>query len=282
MGTEEVVGEVSETVGKTFQFFTSGDVSAIIKTVLTTVILLVVCLIVKSVLLKGWERVLDRSRIERSLHGFLRSTARILLWFVTIIIVASSLGVDPTSLIAILSVAGLAVSLSIQGSLSNLASGITILLTRPFVVGDYVSLGDTEGTVNEIGMIYTKLNTVDNRRVVLPNSTITSAKLVNYSAEPHRRVDLTVSASYDAPLETVRAALMAAIEAHPKTLREPAEPSVRVSSYGDNAIDYTLRVWCATPDYWDVYFDLTEAAKEAFDKAGIEMTYPHMNVHMVE
>ena len=94
MGTEEVVGEVSETVGKTFQFFTSGDVSAIIKTVLTTVILLVVCLIVKSVLLKGWERVLDRSRIERSLHGFLRSTARILLWFVTIIIVASSLGVD--------------------------------------------------------------------------------------------------------------------------------------------------------------------------------------------
>lgn len=282
MNTDEVVGDVTETLGGTFQFFTSGDVNAILKTVLTTVILLVVCLIVKSVLIKGWDRVLDKSRIEKTLHGFLRSTAKILLWFITIIIVASSLGIDPTSLIAVLSVAGLAVSLSIQGSLSNLASGITILLTRPFVVGDYVALGgDTEGTVSEIGMIYTKLNTVDNRLVVLPNSTITSAKLVNYSAEPHRRVDITVSASYDAPAESVKDALMAAIEAHPKTLREPAEPTVRTASYGDNAIDYTMRVWCATPDYWDVYFDLTEAAKEAFDQAGIEMTYPHVNVHMV-
>lgn len=281
MEVTQVPEEVAENVESTIAFFTSGDVNAILKTILTTVVLLVVCLIVKSVLLKGWQRVLDKSRIEKTLHGFLRSTAKIVLWFVTIIIVAGSLGIDATSLIAVLSVAGLAVSLSIQGSLSNLASGITILLTRPFVVGDYVDMGDTEGTVKEIGMIYTKLNTVDNRRVILPNSAITSAKLINYSAESRRRVDITVAASYDAPLEEVRSALMALIAAHPKTLQEPDAPTVHVEDYGDNAISYTIRVWCATPDYWDVRFDLIDSIKGAFDQKGVEMSYPHVNVHMV-
>lgn len=250
-----------------------------LKVVVMAVVLLCVCMIVKRILLKVLDRGLDRGRIEKSFHAFIRSAVNIVLWFVTVAIVAQSLGINATSLIALLSIAGLAISLSVQDSLSNLAGGLTILSTKPFMVGDYVEIGDAAGTVVEIGMVHTKLNTADNCRLVLPNSTVVSTKVRNYSAEPRRRVDLVVGASYDAPADEVKAVLTEVITAHEKVLRDP-EPFARMSKHGDSAVEYTVRVWCETADYWTVYFDLLEQIKAAFDAKGIGIPYPQVEVHL--
>lgn len=254
--------------------FSLGDV-------LSAVLLLLVCLVADWLLLKAIDKTLARTSIARSLHAFLRATAKAILIFLTVLIVAGSLGIPVTSLIAVLSVAGLAVSLAVQNTLSNVAGGIQILTSHPFEVGDYIEAGSISGTVVEIGIIYTKLHSVDNKLIQIPNREIAEEKIVNFSSEPNRRVDLKFTASYDAPVEAVKAAILRAINAQENILREP-EPFVRVSGYGDSSIEYTVRVWCANGDYWEVYFDLLEQVKSAFDQAGVEMTYPHVNVHMVK
>ena len=248
--------------------------------ILTAVALLAVCLLVTKLFLKGQDKLLARSKIDRSLHGLTRSFTKILLLFITVMVVAGSLGVDVSSLLAVLGVAGLAVSLALQDSLSNLASGINILLTKPFVVGDYVTAGSYSGTVQEIRIGYTKLVTPENQVIMIPNRTVTASVITNYSTEEKRRLDLTVTASYDAPTELVLEALREAA-AVPQVL--PGEPvPARLSNYGGSAISYTLRVWTSTADYWDAYFDILERVRAAFDQRGIEMTYPHLNVHMRE
>lgn len=250
-----------------------------LKVVIVAVVLLCVCLIVKRILLRVLDRGLDRGHIEKSFHAFIRSAMNIVLWFVTVAIVAQSLGINATSLIALVSIAGLAISLSVQDSLSNLAGGLTILSTKPFMVGDYVEIGAAAGTVVEIGMVHTKLNTTDNCRLVLPNSTVVSTQVRNYSAEPSRRVDLVVGASYDAPAERVKETLLEVVHAHKKILQDP-EPFARMSKHGDSAVEYTVRVWCETADYWEVYYDLLEQIKTAFDAQGIGIPYPQVEVHL--
>lgn len=249
-----------------------------LKLILTALVILAVCLVVKTVILRLLDRGLDRShRIEKSFHTFLRSSVNILLWFLTVLLVAEALGFNARSLLALLGIVGLAISLSIQGSLSNLAGGITILTTQPFKVGDYVDIGDTGGTIEEIGMVHTKLVTPDDRRVILPNSTVVSAKVVNYSSEPRRRVDLTVGASYDDDAPTVERVLLELMRAHPRVLDDPA-PFARLSGYGDSAVEYTLRAWVANEDYWTVYFDLLGQIKPAFAANGLSMPYPQREI----
>lgn len=241
-------------------------------------VLLIVCIIIKNVFLRILSKGLEKSKIEKSFHTFIHSAVNIALWFVTILIVAQSLGINASSLLALLGIIGLAISLSVQDSLSNLAGGITILGTRPFKVGDYVEIGDTAGTVIQIGMIHTKINTLDHRRVILPNSTVVGAKVTNYATEEFRRVDLDINASYAAPVELVKETLMSVMTGHEKVLDHPDAPFVRLSAYGDCNITYTMRAWCANADYWTVYFDLLEEVKAAFDKAGIAMSYPQLDV----
>ena len=248
--------------------------------ILAALVLLAVCLIVVKLLMKTVDKLLQRTGIDRSLHTFLKTAIKVVLLFLTVLIVADTLGVSMTSLIAVLSVAGLAVSLAVQNSLSNVAGGIQLLTSKPFTVGDYVEAGGIAGTVVEVGIFYTRIHTADNKLIQVPNSQIAGEKIINYTAEPQRRVDLTFTASYDAPVEDVKKVIQEVMAAHPLTLYTP-EPFVRVSKYGDSSIEYTLRVWCATGDYWTVYFDLMEQVKAAFDKAGVEMTYPHVNVHMI-
>ncbi len=271
----EALGESVETAVRNL---TGHGWEGALKLLLTALVLLLVCLVAKRIILRLLDRGLDRGHIEKSFHAFIRSAMNILLWFITILLVAQSLGVNATSLVALLSIAGLAVSLSVKDSLSNLAGGLTILSSQPFKVGDYVEIGDTAGTVLEIGMVHTKLNTTDNCRLVLPNSTVASAQVRNYSTEPQRRVDLIVGADYSASVEQVKATLMELMEAHEKVLPDPA-PFARLSNYGDSAIEYTIRAWCLTEDYWDVYYDLLEAIKSAFDAQGIGIPYPQMDVH---
>ena len=248
--------------------------------IFSAVLAIVISLVVIKVLTRVLERALGRSRLDAPLQALLRSLLRGALWAVAAIIVLGCLDIEVTSLVALLSVVGLAFSLALQNFLSNVAGGIQLLASHPFAAGDFVDAGDCSGTVTEIGMFYTKLTTPDNKLVQLPNSTIVSANVINYSAQPTRRVELKVSASYDAPTDKVIALLRQMAADHPLVLEDP-EPTVHVDSYGDNAIGYAMRVWCANADYWTVYFDLMDGMKTAFDRAGIEMTYPHVNVHMI-
>ena len=244
-------------------------------------VLLVSCMVVIKLALGVVRRAMERARLDRGVRTFLLSGLKILLWLVALCVLLGYLGVPMTSLVAVLSVLGLAVSLAVQGLLSNLAGGIMLLSARPFSAGDFVEAGGVSGTVAEVGLVYTKIKTVDNKVIHIPNGDISAKTIVNYTAEDARRVDLTFSAAYDAPADKVRACILKVMGEHPKTFADPA-PMARVSAYGDNAIEYTARCWCATGDYWDVYFDLMEAVKAEFDRTGVEMTYPHLNVHMVQ
>ncbi|MCQ4865728.1 mechanosensitive ion channel family protein [Pseudoflavonifractor phocaeensis] len=248
---------------------------------LYTILIIIACAVVIKIIMSLVERAIKRIGVERSLHTFIKSVARILLWFIAIATVLGFLGVNVTSLIAIFSVAGLAISLAIQGTLSNLAGGIMILVSKPFKVGDYIEAGGMGGTVADIGLVYTRMKTFDNKLTFVPNGEIAKEKITNYTSQETRRVDLKFNTSYDAPVELVKGSIQGVVGAHPKALFTP-EPFVRVSAYKDSSIEYTVRVWCATEDYWDLYSDLLEQVKEAFDRSGIEMTYNHLNVHMMD
>lgn len=250
---------------------------------LSAVILAIICLIVIKLILKIYDKLVEKSRIDPIIRKILRIAVKAVLLFMGLIIVLSSLGISVTSLVAALSVVGVAFSLAIQGFLSNVFGGIQIISNKPFHVGDFVDAGGESGVVQEVGLFYTKLHTGDKKLVQIPNSVIANSNIVNYSSEPNRRVDITVTASYDDDTEKVKAVLMQLIREHSKTLSGgDLEPMVRVSGYNANDISYVMRAWCAGDDYWDVYFDLMDSIKPAFDKNGIAMSYPHVNVHMIE
>lgn len=249
-----------------------------IEKLLPSLLALIAGLIIAKLLCRLFDRILNRSKVEKSLHGFLRSLFHILLYVIVGLIVAGTLGLNVSSLVAILSVVSLAISLAVQGTLANIAGGIQILTAHPFHVGDYVEIADTDGTVAEIGMIYTRLTTVDNKGIYLPNSDVASSKIINYTAEGKRRIDLTFSASYDCTTRDVRSALLKAAQVA-GALTDPA-PETYVKEYEESSISYILRVWALTEDYWDVYFRVTEKVREEFDYAGLSMTYPHLNVHL--
>lgn len=255
-----------------------GNIS--LSSVLSAVLLLIVCTIVIRILCRGVERLLQKSKLNTSVKGFLKSACKVALWVIAIIIIADSLGIPVTSLVAVLSVAGLALSLSVQGLLTNLFSGITILMTRPFVVDDFIEVGDCIGTVREVGLFYTKVCTIDNKIISVPNGDIAASKVINYSAEELRRVDTVINASYECATEDVRNAILEAIAKDSKALTSPA-PFVAISAYGASTIEYTVRVWCKSADYWDVFFALNENVRESFDKNGVNMSFEHINVHMV-
>ena len=265
--------EAAKSLWDNIQDVTASNIFAAVLTV-------VISLVVIKVLTKGLTRALGRSKLDPPLQRLLRSLLRGVLWAVAAIIVLGCLDIEVTSLVAVLSVVGLAFSLALQNFLSNLAGGMQLLASHPFAVGDYVDAGGCSGTVAEIGVFYTKLTTPDNKLVQLPNSTIVSANITNFSVQSTRRVELRVSASYDAPTERVIALLAKMAADHPLVLDDPNQ-MIHVDDYGDSAITYVMRIWCANSDYWTVYYDLMDGFKPAFDKAGIEMTYPHMNVHMI-
>ncbi|MBP3692712.1 MAG: mechanosensitive ion channel [Clostridia bacterium] len=218
-------------------------------------------------------------KLDDSLRSFLASFSKIVLYIVLIITVAMILGVPATSFITILASCGVAVGLALQGSLSNFAGGIMILLFKPFKVGDYIEASGEAGTVSEISVVYTELLTVDNKRVTLPNGALTNSIIKNYSSEDKRRVDLTFNASYECDVEKVKDIITTVVNSHPAALKEP-ESFVRLSEHSDSALVYTVRVWCKNADYWTVYFDIIEGVKTAFDKNNIAIPFPQMDVHI--
>ena len=256
--------------------------SMALSTLISAVLTFITCFIVMQIILKTLERVLGRAnKIDGTLKGFIHSAVKIILWILTGIIVAGALGIPTTSLVALISIAGLALSLSVQNILSNLFSGLTLLVSKPFKSGDYVEVGGRNGIIKSVGLFYTQLNTLDNVSINIPNSDVTGTTVINYSREPLRRVDRVFSAAYESSTENVKAAVFEAISRDEKILRDPA-PFVRLSEYKDSCIEYTVRVWCKCADYWDVFFNLNENVRESFAEKGVEMTYNHMNVHILE
>ncbi|WP_235369822.1 mechanosensitive ion channel family protein [Pseudoflavonifractor phocaeensis] len=249
--------------------------------ILRVVLLVLVGMMVIRVLLKLVDRMLDNSKSLSSLKVYIRSVTKVVLWFLLVLMVASSLGIDTTSLIAMLSVAGLAVSLALQNTLSNLAGGIMLLVAKPFQVGDYVEADGVSGTVSAVDLSYTTFVTVDNKEIFVPNSQLSSAKVVNYTALGRRRVDLSFTASYEASTAAVKGAIREVLDTIPQIMADPA-PEIWLTEYQSSSIQYTVRAWTTAADYWAVYFAIQEGVRESFQRHGVEMTYDHLNVHILD
>ena len=243
-----------------------------------SVVILVIGVFAIRIIRRLLKTSLEKTRLEKAAHSLITSLANAAMYVMLGLTVASSLGIDVTSIVALASVLTLAFSLSLQNMVSNIIGGFMILYTQPFHSGDYVEIAGQGGTVKEINMTYTMLATADNKMISIPNSAVVAAQIVNFSAAQTRRVEVAVSASYDAPTQKVMDALVEAGTVD-LVLTDPA-PKAVVTAYGDSAISYSLRLWVNTPDYWDVYFQVNQRVKDIFDQQGIEMTYPHLNVHI--
>ena len=252
-----------------------------VEKILWAAALLAVCLILIRLVMGLVRRLLSRSSLEERPGRYVQQGVRTLLYVLTALMVAGSLGIDVTSLVALVGVFGLAVSLAVQDVLSNLAGGMVLLFSKPFTLGDYVATEDGEGVVEEITLTHTKLDTVDGQRVMLPNSRLVAGKIVNYSVRGVRRADLAVSASYDDSAGAVRASCLRALSRVPGILEEPP-PQVVVSAYGESAVAYRVRFWASTEVFWDAHNAALEEVRACFKEDGITMTYNHLNVHLVD
>ena len=242
------------------------------------VAVLVIGILAIRIFMKLLNASLEKSKLEKAAYSLITSLVKTALYILLGLITASALDIDVSSVIALASVLTLALSLALQNMVSNIIGGFTILYTRPFHSGDYVEIAGQAGTVQEINMTYTKLSTADNKIISIPNSAVVAAQIVNYSAMETRRVEVVVSASYDTPTQKVIDALVQAGTVD-NALLEPAPVAV-ITGYGDSAIQYVVRVWAKTESYWDVHFAITHAIKEKFDSNDVQMTYPHLNIHI--
>ena len=255
-----------------------SSVNALVSAVVT----LVICIIAIKIITNIVNKLLARStKLDATLRHYLSSGIRTLLWILAVIIVANALGINTTSLVALVSVAGLALSLSVQNVMSNLFSGITLLIAKPFTTGDFVEVAGKTGTIKAVGLFYTQMDTLDNIAISIPNADVTGAVVNNYSKEPLRRVDRTFTTSYECSTEEVKAAIFDAISKDSRILADPA-PFVRLLEYKGSTVEYVVRVWCKNADYWDVYFNLNENVRESFAAKGVKFSYEHVNVHIVE
>ena len=229
------------------------------------------------VILKLATAILNKSKLDVVAHGLILKAIRVALYILLGLMTASKLGIDVSGIVALASVLTLAISLSVQDLLTNLVSGFTLLYTKPFVAEHYVEIAGQAGTVKEIGLTYTKLQTPDNKLVSIPNGAVTSAQIVNYTITGTRRVDFTVTASYDSPVDVVLDALREAAKV-PTAMDTPA-PFAAVKNYGESSIEYVLQVWSTAADYRTTNFAVNRNIKAVFDAKGVEMTYPHLNIH---
>ena len=225
------------------------------------------------------RRAMSKAKADDMLVGFLGNIAYGLLLTFVVIAALSQLGIETTSLAAILAAAGLAVGLALQGSLSNFAAGVMIIIFRPFSKGDYVEVAGTAGSVNDINIFTTTLKTPDNKTVIIPNSSVTGGNITNYSAESKRRIDLVFGIGYNDDIKKAKNVLQQIVDSDARVLKDPA-PVVAVSELADSSVNFVVRPWVKTADYWDVFFDITETVKESFDKEGISIPFPQQDVYM--
>ncbi len=236
---------------------------------------------VAKAILRVAKGVMARAELEETLSRFLGNPLYVLLMTVVIITTINQLGIQTTSLLAVLGAAGLAVGLALQGSLANFAAGVLIVAFRPYKVGDYIEAGGTAGTVEAVQIFTTVLKSPDNRRIIVPNAQMTAGTITNYSANDTRRIDLVAGVSYADDLDKVRRILQEIVAADSRVLAEPA-PTIAVSELADSSVNFVVRPWVSSADYWAVYFDLTEQIKKRFDQEGVSIPFPQRDVHVYQ
>ena len=246
--------------------------------VLAAIVIVIVGRIVVGFITSFVKKLLRRSNVDETLTKFLSSLIRIFLMVVVFIAAISQLGVETTSLIAILGAAGLAIGLALQGSLSNFAAGVMLIIFRPFKVGDFIEAGGAVGVVEEIRIFNTMMKTGDNKEIIIPNSNIIGGNIINYSAKETRRIDLVFGIGYDDDLKKAKDLLTKIVSADSRILKDPATV-IAVSELADSSVNFVVRPWVKTADYWLVYWDLTEKVKLTFDAEGISIPFPQRDVH---
>lgn len=240
---------------------------------------LIIGLWIIKIVVRGFDRGLERSKTDESLRRFLLSLAEIFLKAMLIISVAGMIGIEMTSFVAVLGAAGLAVGLALQGSLANFAGGVLILLFKPYKIGDFIEGAGYAGTVKEVQVFNTILKTPDNKTIIIPNGILSNASITNFSTESTRRVDMTFGIGYSDDLKQAKALLHKLLEQDSRILPDP-EPVVAVSELADSSVNFVVRAWCNSADYWGIYFDMHESVKLHFDKAGISIPFPQQDVHV--
>ena len=247
--------------------------------ILVSLLVLAVGTVIIRIVMKKFGTGKMGERLDPTALTFMRSFLRIGLYAVLVITIVAILGVETASIITVLATCGAALALALQGSLSNLAGGLMLLIFRPFRVGDFLEACDQSGTVTEVGIFYTTMRTGDNRHITIPNGSLLNSVMINYSREKNRRVDVELEVAYGTDVEQVKEIIMAEVNKHEKVLTDPA-PFLRLTSLGDSALVITLRVWCKSEDFWDVKLDLTESTHKALEDNNIEIPYPQMDVHI--
>ncbi len=232
-----------------------------------------------NIITKVIKKLLKRAKVEETLASFLSDLTSIGLMVLIILAALSTLGIKMASFIAIVGAATLAIGLALQNNLSNIGAGVVLMLFRPFKVNDFVEVSGVSGIVEKISLFNTELKTLDNRAIIVPNSNILRNNIINYSAKEIRRIDLTIGIGYDDDIKLAKETLQEILENDSRILKEP-KPTIAVSELGDSSVNFVVRPWVKSSDYWDVYFDLLEKIKLTFDEKGIGIPYPQMDVHI--
>ncbi len=257
-----------------------ADIASFIENLAISLIILLVGWLAIRIILRIVRKTLEKSSLDQVLYHFILKIVKIILWVILILTVLERFGFKASSLLTVLAAAGAAIALALKDSLANVAGGIMIMVNKPFVQDDYVDISGNMGKVKKIDLFVTHLHTYDNKVITIPNGLINTSVLVNYTKEEMRRVDCKFGVSYDADLEQVKEILQGIVNNNDMMLSEPA-PRIGVAEHGDNCIYMDVLVWCSTDDYWDVKYYLEEEVKLAFDKEGITIPYPQMDVHII-
>ena len=288
---EDIKEVISETLGEELVENVSGVNKMLndiwqgfldkLPTIIFAIILLIIGIFLSKLTVKLMGKALDKSKLDLTINHFIKSALKIVLYVILITVILTLLGVPTTSIITVIGTAGVAIGLALQNSLANIAGGFLILIVKPFRVGNYISVSGVEGTVETINILCTKLRTLDNKAVFIPNGTASNAVLTNVTEADKRRVDNIFSISYDADYKKAVGAIYKALHKIPKILdTDGHKPFVRMCAHSASSIDIAVRVWCRTSDYWDVYFDVIEHIRMEFIEEGIEIPYQQIDVHM--
>ncbi len=280
---ENAIDTTTEETGKLNKIF--NQILEMIKDALPSLLFAIfvfaVGIAISKLIMRIFTKCLSRTNVDTAATGFLRSLLQILLYTITVIITLSILNIPMTSIIAVISAAGLAIGLALQNSLTNIAGGFIILFTKPFKAGDFVETNGTSGKVESIGILYSKILTDDNKTIYIPNGKITDSTLINYSEQDLRRVDLEFGISYTDDIEEAKNIILQLANEHPLILHDP-EPFARLGIQAEDSLQITVRLWTETPNYWQVKFDFTEHVNQAFIDHDITIPFRQLDVHLIK
>lgn len=255
------------------------DIYDYLPTLGIAVAIFLIGIILAKIIVKIMGKALNKSKIDITAHSFLKSLVKVTLYTIVIVIALTKLGVPTTSLVTIIGAAGLAVGLALQSSMSNLAGGFIILFSKPFTVGDYVQIGSSEGNVEAITILYTRLLTIDNKAVYIPNGQVSNSSITNYTQEKTRRLDLVFSISYEDDYTKAKKILADIVDRNALALKDP-EPLIRVTEQASSSINIAVKIWVKSENYWPLNFDMLETVKTRFDEEGISIPYSQLDVQI--